>query len=62
MFGEHSVPGMQQGVLAILISALMGAILTIVQKQFVRVYHPVAIIAWVMWVGLYCWLFFYLIY
>lgn len=51
MVGEQSVPGMQQGVLAILISALMGAILTIVQKQFVRVYHPVAIIAWVMWGG-----------
>lgn len=51
MLGEQSVPGMQQGVFAILISALMGAILTIVQKQFVRVYHPVAIIAWVMWGG-----------
>lgn len=49
--GEHSEPGMQQGILAILISALMGAILTIIQKQFVSVYHPVAIIAWVMWGG-----------
>ncbi|KTD05877.1 transmembrane protein [Legionella gratiana] len=49
--GESSVPGMRHGVLAILVSALMGAILTIVQKQFVRVYHPVAIISWIMWGG-----------
>ncbi|MBI2786872.1 MAG: DMT family transporter, partial [Legionella longbeachae] len=49
--GENSEPGMQEGILAILVSALMGAILTIIQKQFVRVYHPVAIIAWVMWGG-----------
>ncbi|MGL5741448.1 MAG: DMT family transporter [Legionella sp.] len=49
--GENSEPGMQQGILAILVSALMGAILTIIQKQFVKMYHPVAIIAWVMWGG-----------
>ncbi|HHT0594028.1 TPA: DMT family transporter [Legionella anisa] len=48
---NNSEPGMQQGILAILVSALMGAILTIIQKRFVRVYHPVAIIAWVMWGG-----------
>ncbi|KTD73966.1 DMT family transporter [Legionella tucsonensis] len=48
---NNSEPGMQQGILAILVSALMGAILTIIQKQFVSVYHPVAIIAWVMWGG-----------
>ncbi len=49
--GENSEPGMQQGILAILVSALMGAILTIIQKQFANVYHPVAIISWVMWGG-----------
>jgi drug/metabolite transporter (DMT)-like permease len=49
--GENSAPGMQQGILAILVSALMGAILTIIQKQFASVYHPVAIISWVMWGG-----------
>ncbi|MCW8386829.1 DMT family transporter [Fluoribacter dumoffii] len=49
--GENTEPGMQQGILAILVSALMGAILTIIQKQFVSVYHPVAIISWVMWGG-----------
>lgn len=48
---NNSEPGMQQGILAILVSALMGAILTIIQKQHLRVYHPVAIIAWVMWGG-----------
>lgn len=49
--GEHSEPGMQQGIVAILVSALMGAILTIIQKQFASIYHPVAIISWVMWGG-----------
>ena len=49
--GEQSQPGMQQGILAILVSALMGAILTIIQKQYASVYHPVAIISWVMWGG-----------
>lgn len=49
--GESSIPGMQQGIFAILISAVMGAILTIVQKKYARIYHPVAIIAWVMWGG-----------
>ncbi|MFT4060030.1 MAG: DMT family transporter [Legionella sp.] len=49
--GDYSEPGVQQGILAILISALMGAILTIIQKQFTRTYHPVAIISWVIWGG-----------
>ncbi|MGC1182633.1 DMT family transporter [Legionella sp.] len=49
--GENSEPAMQQGILAILVSALLGAILTIIQKQFAEVYHPVAIISWVMWGG-----------
>lgn len=49
--GENSQPGMQQGILAILVSALMGAILTIIQKQYASDYHPVAIISWVMWGG-----------
>lgn len=49
--GENSEPGMQLGVVAILVSALMGAILTIIQKKFVSTYHPVAIISWIMWGG-----------
>lgn len=56
--GENTEPGIHQGIMAILVSALMGAILTIIQKRFVSVYHPVAIIAWVMWGGLYCYLYF----
>lgn len=49
--GDSSESGVQQGIMAILISALMGAILTIIQKQFASKYHPVAIISWVMWGG-----------
>jgi drug/metabolite transporter (DMT)-like permease len=49
--GEPSAPGVQQGILAILVSALMGAILTIVQKQYASEYHPIAVTAWVMWGG-----------
>jgi drug/metabolite transporter (DMT)-like permease len=56
--GENSAPGMKQGILAILISALMGAILTIIQKQYAREYHPVAVISWVMWGGTLLLLFF----
>ena len=29
----------------------MGAFLTIVQKKFLKKYHPVAIISWLMWGG-----------
>lgn len=50
-FGEGSQPDMQQGILAILVSALMGAILTLTQKQFASIYHPIEIISWVMWGG-----------
>lgn len=50
-FNENTDREMQQGILAILISALMGSILTIIQKQFANVYHPVAIISWVIWGG-----------
>lgn len=49
--GEGAHDEMRQGILLVLVSALMGAILTIVQKKFLITYHPVAIIAWVMWGG-----------
>lgn len=49
--GEGSHDEMKQGILLILVSALMGAILTIIQKKFLRLYHPVTVIAWVMWGG-----------
>lgn len=45
---EQTSPGSQQGIIAILLSAIMGAILTIVQKQYAQKYHPIAIIFWVM--------------
>lgn len=49
--GEGFQPAMMKGVFLVLISALMGAFLTIVQKQFLKKYHPVAIISWLMWGG-----------
>ncbi|MCL9685090.1 DMT family transporter [Legionella maioricensis] len=49
--GEGSHDEMKQGILLILVSALMGAILTIIQKKFLKLYHPVTVIAWVMWGG-----------
>lgn len=50
-FGEGMQSEMQVGIILILVSALMGAILTIVQKRLLINYHPVAIISWVMWGG-----------
>lgn len=49
--GEGFQPAMMKGVFLVLISALMGAFLTIVQKKFLKKYHPVAIISWLMWGG-----------
>ncbi len=56
--GEGSHHEMKQGILLILVSALMGAILTIIQKKFLKVYHPVTVISWVMWGGTFCYCFF----
>ena len=49
--GEGSHDEMKQGILSILVSALMGAILTIIQKKFLKLYNPVTVIACVMWGG-----------
>lgn len=49
--GEGGGSDLHDGVLLILVSTLMGAILTIVQKKLLTRYHPVAITAWVMWGG-----------
>ena len=49
--GEGAQADMRQGIELILVSALMGAILTIIQKRFVTRYHPTAIISWIMWGG-----------
>ncbi|WP_298622804.1 DMT family transporter [uncultured Legionella sp.] len=50
-WGEGAQADLRQGIGLLLISALMGAVLTIVQKRFLTCYHPVAIISWVMWGG-----------
>lgn len=50
-FGESTQSDIQLGVVLILVSAFMGAILTIVQKNLLKKYHPVAITSWVMWGG-----------
>jgi drug/metabolite transporter (DMT)-like permease len=49
--GEGSRADMRQGILLILVSALMGSILTIIQKKLLRIYTPVVITAWIMWGG-----------
>lgn len=49
--GENSQNQMIQGVLLILVSSLMGAILTTIQKKLLKKYHPVAVTSWVMWGG-----------
>ena len=56
--GEGSQTDMRQGIILILVSALMGSILTIIQKKFLKLYHPIAIISWVMWGGTLLLLFF----
>ncbi len=48
---ESSSENIGQGLILILISTFTGAVLTIIQKHFARVYHPVAIISWVIWGG-----------
>lgn len=49
--GEGAQTDMRQGVVMILVSALTGAILTIIQKKFLKIYNPIAVISWVMWGG-----------
>ncbi len=49
--GEGAHDEMRQGIVLILVSALTGAILTIIQKRFLTTYSPIAIISWVMWGG-----------
>lgn len=50
-YADNNNVDMHWGVLAILISALLGSILTIIQKRFSEAYHPVAIISWIIWGG-----------
>ncbi len=48
---EGSRDNMGQGIVLILVSTFTGAALTIIQKHYAKLYHPVAIIAWVIWGG-----------
>lgn len=57
--GEGVQANILQGVLLLVISALMGAILTIVQKKLLDLYHPVAIMFWIMWGGTLLLMFFF---
>lgn len=50
-WGESTQTDLRQGIMLLLVSAFMGAVLTIIQKRFLKLYHPVAIISWVMWGG-----------
>lgn len=58
-WGEGSQVDMKEGILFILVSAFMGALLTLIQKQFLKRYNPIAIITWVMWGGT-CFLLYFL--
>lgn len=49
--GEGAQANMRQGVLLVLISALMGSVLTIMKKRLLKIYSPITIISWVMWGG-----------
>lgn len=49
--GQRSSYEMREGLFLILLSALTGSILTIIQKKFLTIYQPVTVMAWVMWGG-----------
>jgi drug/metabolite transporter (DMT)-like permease len=51
MVAENTNGLVSTGVVLILMSALAGAIFTLIQKGFLRDYHPIAITAWVIWGG-----------
>ncbi|MFA6302827.1 MAG: EamA family transporter [Legionella sp.] len=49
--GEGVDINMQMGIVLIFISAIVGSVLTIIQKRYINVYHPTVIMSWVMWGG-----------
>lgn len=51
MTAEKTTALFSSGVILILISALMGSFYTLVQRRYLRDYHPVAITSWIMWGG-----------
>lgn len=51
LFGDENTVMLDKGVIAIFIAAVMGAIYSLVQKPFLKNFHPIAVTAWVMWGG-----------
>jgi drug/metabolite transporter (DMT)-like permease len=51
IWGENSQATWNNGIFFILISSLTGAIYNVVQKPYLKTYHPVAFTAWVVWGG-----------
>ena len=49
--GEHGHTSMQVGIFLILISSIVGSILTLIQQHFGTTYHPTVVMSWVMWGG-----------
>ncbi|MFI4963339.1 MAG: DMT family transporter [Legionellales bacterium] len=49
--GEGADGNVQVGIALVFLSTLTGAGLTILQKRFIDVYHPIVIMSWVMWGG-----------
>ncbi len=49
--GEGTQEGVTQGILFILISAVVGAIQTIAKKRFLKRYSSIHVISWVIWGG-----------
>ena len=50
MAGGHGAM-ISYGVLMIFIAALTGSVYTLLQKPYLRHYHPVAVTAWIIWGG-----------
>ena len=51
MVSGHDGATISYGVLIIFIAALTGVIYTLLQKPYLRHYHPVAVTAWIIWGG-----------
>ncbi len=49
--GEGDYEELQHGVLFVLISAVMSAFLTIIQKKFLNKYPSIVVMSWVIWGG-----------
>lgn len=49
--GEGNQPGIVPGILLILVSAFVGAFLTMMQKHMLQKHTPITILSWVIWGG-----------